>query len=119
MRDQQLLKMHEAVTGQRLRSESNPQVIWRAVEEGTEGVLLTLRWFAGQTDYHSLTLNYVSEGRIHFHNPIQEHDDPQAGSILRDDAPERFYHGPGDESVGRSEFDSWFATRDALGYLNP
>lgn len=118
MRDQQLLKMHEAVTGQSLRPESDPEVIWQAVAGGADGVLLTLHWFAGQQDYHSLTLNGVTGERIHFHNPIQEHEGVQPETTVRDDAPERIYHAPGDESVTRSEFESWFGQREALGYLN-
>ncbi|MBS2036995.1 hypothetical protein JST97_18540 [bacterium] len=118
MRDQQLLKMHEAVTGQSLRPESDPQVLWEFVSAQSEGVLLTLHWFAGQTDFHSLTLNEVRDGRMHFHNPIQEHSDLEPGSVIRDDAPERIYHAPGDESVSRDEFDSWFGPREALGYLS-
>jgi hypothetical protein len=117
MRDQQLLKMHQAVTGQNLRPEADPEVVWQAVAAGDEGILLTLHWFAGQQDYHSLTLNTVLDERIHFHNPIQEHMDLEPESTVRDDAPERIYHGPGDESVDRSEFESWFRQRDALGYL--
>lgn len=119
MRDQQLLKMHEAVTGDRLRAESDPQVIWKQLAGGDGGIPLTLRWFAGQSDYHSLVLSCVQGDRVHFHNPIRPHDDFQPGTPLRDDAPPRIYHTAGDESVNREEFESWFKERDALGYLPP
>lgn len=119
MRDQQLLKMHEAVTGDRLRAESDPQVIWKQLAAGVGGIPLTLRWFAGQSDYHSLVLSRVQGDRVHFHNPIRPRDDFQPGTPLRDDAPLRLYHTPGDESVNREEFESWFRERDALGYLPP
>lgn len=119
MRDQDLLKMHEAVTGSPLTSESDPQVLWEHVVAGGEEVLVTLHWSAGQSDYHSLSLSRVENERIHFHNPVRLSDDHEPESELQDDAPPRIFHAPGDESVTREEFESWFAERDALGYLLP
>lgn len=117
MRDQQLLKMHQAVTGTELVPEADPGVLWQQVADGNEDVLVSLRWFAGQSDYHSLTLIRVEGERIHFHNPIQEYAELEPEGTIHDDAPERVFHSPGDESVDRGEFESWFAERDALGYL--
>ncbi|MBN9416353.1 MAG: hypothetical protein J0I12_12995 [Candidatus Eremiobacteraeota bacterium] len=118
MRDQQLLKMHQAVTGSELVPEADAQVLWGQVQAGNEDVLLSLHWFAGQSDFHSLTLNRVEGERMHFHNPIRSYDEEvEPGSELRDDAPARIFHGPGDESVDRGEFESWFAEREALGYV--
>lgn len=119
MRDQQLLSMHEAITGDHLEPESDPQVIWEKLAAGDGDIPLTLHWFAGQSDYHSLVLIHVEEDRVHFHNPIRLQDDFEPGTELHDDAPPRTYHAPGDESVTRQEFESWFTERDALGYLPP
>ena len=117
MRDQQLLKLHEAMSGLTLRSESDPQELWEQVAAGAEDVLLTLHWFAGQSDYHSLSLIRVEDDRIHFHNPTRPSDDYEPGTELEDDAPPPIFHAPRHESVPPEEFESWFAERDALGYL--
>ena len=109
--------MHEAVTGTSLRPESDPQVLWEEVAAGVDQVLVTLHWFAGQSDYHSLSLLRVEGDRIHFHNPTRVSDEHAPDTELEDDAPARIFHSPGDESVTRDEFESWFEERDALGYL--
>lgn len=117
MRDQDLLKMHEAVTGAALKAELDPRVLWEQLAAGAEEVLVTLHWFAGQSDYHSLNLIRIEGERIHFHNPVRFSDDHEPGTELQDDGPVRIFHAPGDESVTREEFESWFSERDALGYL--
>jgi hypothetical protein len=117
MRDQELLRMQQAMSGRRLLPESDSQALWSAVEAGGDEVLLTLRWFPDQSDFHSLSLIRVEGERIHFHNPVVETADLPPGSELQDDAPPRIFHSPGDESVSRAEFESWFSERDALGYL--
>lgn len=118
MRDANLLNMHLAILGVALRPESDPDALWDRVASGEEGVLLTLRWLADEAEFHSLTLTEIDDqDRLHFHNPLQPEVPPEPGETLRDDAPPRVYHAPGDESVTRSEFLDWFAGREALGYI--
>lgn len=117
MRDQELLRMQEAVWGRRQRPESAPQSVWSAVESNGDEVLLTLRWFPDQADDPSLNLIRVEGERIHFHNPVVEDTDLAVGDPIQDEAPVRIFHAPGDESVKRSDFESWFSDCDALGHL--
>ena len=105
--EQELDLLSQAILGEQLRQERDPEVLREYLLAGHDPITITLWWDEEKTRRQSLVLHQCDDTQVRFFDPTPE------------DEEERPYESkPGGwQAIAVEAFDGWFHEREALGLI--